>query len=225
MDQRLFYEQAEEDSREKNYSSDKIRYIVGEVGNGKTVLDIGCNEGHLGSFLIPGNTVYGVDISPKALTLAKKQGLRATYHDIERKPLPYKKNFFDIVIIGDVIEHVFDTDTLLREARRVLKPGGKIIVTTPNVASLGRRVMLLAGVSPYLEFSSELTTNGLPSVGHIRYYTVNTLLEQLRHTGFTDIHFATDRVNLFFISSRFLGTLFPRLGINIFLTAIKNGTE
>ena len=168
---------------------DKIDFIVKETGSKKKVLDVGCNDGYIGEILLKNNNdVYGIDVVKKKLLIAQKRGLKVKDCDIEREQFLYPNSYFDVVILGDLIEHVFDTDELLKKCKKVLKKGGKLIVITPNIASLGRRIMLLFGINPFIEYSLELPPNkGYPAVGHVRYYTSKTLRLQLLHNGFKDI--------------------------------------
>lgn len=167
------------------------------------------------------NIVHGVDVAKNNLKKAKRKGLIVKQISTKTKILPYSSNSFDVVLLADVIEHVFDTDALLRESRRVLKRNGKLILTTPNVASLGRRIMLLIGISPYLEYSLELLTNEGVPVGHVRYYTVETLKKQLIFNQFQEIKIEGDRINISFLRIRFFGKIFPSLCTMLLCTAIK----
>lgn len=220
-----FYNQIQEDNRESGgYDKHKINFLIREIGNKKKILDVGCNDGFIGEiFLKRNNQVYGFDIVKKNLAKAGKKGIKVKYFKIGSGPFPYAPNFFDIVILGDVIEHIFDTDQLLRECKRVLKPKGKLLLSTPNVASFGRRFMLLFGTTPFLEHSLELTTNGLPSVGHIRYYTKDTLREQLEYNKFTVKIVEGNGIYLTpFLKSSVLGKLFSSLSPILMCVALKN---
>ena len=64
--------------------------------------------------------------------------------DLESR-FPYPEEFFDIVHAGEAIEHLYDTDSFVQECRRVLKKGGKLIITTPNTLSLPRRILYFFG--------------------------------------------------------------------------------
>lgn len=218
-----FYINSQEDEREKGgYSQTKIDFIIQAVGSKKIILDVGCNDGFIGKILIEkNNQVYGCDIVDENLKIAKKAGLKIKRIDIENEELSYPSNFFDFVILGDVIEHVFDTDRLLRICNKVLKNNGKIIITTPNIASLGRRIMLLLGISPYIEYSIVQTTNGLPSVGHIRYFTVKTLNDLLGKNGYKEIFVTSDYLVLPFMQLPMFGKIFPSIGRNLFAIAKK----
>jgi 2-polyprenyl-3-methyl-5-hydroxy-6-metoxy-1,4-benzoquinol methylase len=222
MDYLSFYTAVQKDKREKEIVPQKLHFILSSIGTGKRVLDVGCNDGYTASFIIKQqNEVYGVDIGKSDLMIAKKRGLKVKVCDITKGKLPYPKNYFDVVLLGDVIEHVFDTDMLLKNIYDVLKPGGFLLLTTPNVASIGRRLMLLFGHSPYLEYSPHHLTNDLPSVGHIRYYTKNILKNQLQINRYTRIQIIGDKINFGMLSLPSLGKSFPQFAPFLFAKAYK----
>lgn len=165
--------------------------------------------------------MYGVDIAMNKVVLAKKRGIKARVVDIGSHALPYKNNFFDVVLFTDVIEHMFDTDAALIQIYRVLKEGGLLLITTPNVASLARRILLLFGINPHLEYSSRYMDFLPGSVGHIRYYTHQNLRNQLQRCGFKDVVTKGDRVNFQIFSSAKLAKLFPKLSVDILCRCIK----
>jgi len=97
---------------------------------------------------------------------------------------------FDLVMLNDVIEHVYDTDRVIEEVRAVTRPGGYITVITPNLSSWLNRLLLASG---FLPLDMEVSTRaifGHPSapgthpVGHIRVFTIRALEEFLRFHGF-----------------------------------------
>lgn len=219
-----FYTHAQIDERMKRgYHLEKIDFILKKTGIGKKVLDVGCNDGYLGELLLKNkNIVHGVDIAEKNLKIAKKRGLKVKYFDVEKNYFPFPDKFFDIIILGDIIEHIFETDILFRNCNRILQKNGILIITTPNVASLGRRIMLLLGISPFLEVSAELPVNGLPSAGHIRYYTIGTLKNQLEYNGFSIRELKGSGMENSSLLSRFMGNFFPSFSPLILCVATKN---
>ncbi len=121
---------------------------------------------------------------------------------------------------GEIIEHIFDTDFFLSEFWRILKPEGKFLLSTPNIASLGRRLLLLFGVNPIIE----LSPNEPASSGHIRYFTFESLGSLLIKNKFKAVYFQSDCVNFSKngkIKSEFLAKIFPKLGASIICLARK----
>ena len=168
----------------------RIRRICELAGKGKVILDIGCWDGFLSTLLRENdNEVIGVDISEKAIELSKQRGLDVKRVSFE-EDLPFPEGTFDVVVAGEVIEHVFDTDRFLIDIKRVLKEHGCLILTTPNLASLGRRILLLLGISPLVE-----TSLGDNAAGHIRYFTKSSLFSLLEKHGFKVENFFSDVVN------------------------------
>jgi 2-polyprenyl-3-methyl-5-hydroxy-6-metoxy-1,4-benzoquinol methylase len=157
----------------------KVSKLILEEKPGK-MLDIGCGPGIFSSKFIPfGFSVYGVDLTAEQVRIAKGNGLEATVHDIGLKGLPYESGSFDLAFAGEVIEHIVDTTNFLREAHRVLKPGGCLILTTPNIASIENRIRLLFGRYPkWVEYRLE------GGQGHVRSYTPGALKIHLNETGF-----------------------------------------
>lgn len=152
--------------------------MLGSVSR-KRILDVGCGAGFISRKLVEKNEVYGVDISPEPLKYAAKMGIKTKQYDIQ-KGLPFESGFFDIVLATEVLEHVFDTDALLSEIRRVLKEGGILILSVPNVCCLASRVMVVLGRLPsYIESHSR---EGM--AGHIRGYNLPVVKNQLEEHGF-----------------------------------------
>lgn len=122
------------------------------------VLDIGTYRGEL--FIervknIGQPDLYSVDIDKKALASCKKFGIKEFEHDIENG-LPFKSNFFDIVCVNQVIEHLVHVDLLAYEIYRVLKAGGYALLSTENLSSWHNIAALLLG---WQAFSQHISTN------------------------------------------------------------------
>jgi ubiquinone/menaquinone biosynthesis C-methylase UbiE len=79
--------------------------------------------------------VYGLDFDPRAAEAARSEGLSVQYGKVECQGYP--SEFFDAVTLNHVIEHIPDPCKTLKECLRVLKPGGRLIIVTPNGTSLG----------------------------------------------------------------------------------------
>jgi GT2 family glycosyltransferase/SAM-dependent methyltransferase/peptidoglycan hydrolase CwlO-like protein len=102
---------------------------------GKRVLDLACGTGYGTAILgAQGGKVTGVDISAAAIRLARKRhgSDNVTFVIADCFDLPFAAGSFDVVVANEMIEHVADHDALIAEARRVLVPGGMLLVSTPN---------------------------------------------------------------------------------------------
>lgn len=183
----------------RGYYSEKISYITSILSSRQRkdlrILDIACNDGELSEIYSKYGEVVGIDINKKAVEKCRKRGIKCFNTRIEEMPKKYS-NYFDVVVAGDIIEHVFDTDLFLASVRAVLKKGGILLLTTPNLVSLARRAMVLLGINPFIEFSINLPSKEY-NVGHIRYYTRNNLEQQLKTQGFKKTRIVGDRINLF----------------------------
>jgi 2-polyprenyl-3-methyl-5-hydroxy-6-metoxy-1,4-benzoquinol methylase len=202
---------------------EKIDIALRMIGRGKSVLDVGSFDGTISKKIsAQGNTVFSADVAFSALQLAKKQVDKLVQIPFE-PPYPFFDKTFDVVFAGEVIEHVLDTDGFLQELKRILKDDGAIIITTPNVVSLGRRIMFLLGISPYLEVSlNPKMTN--PGIGHIRYFTQATLRELLEINDLEVVECKGDAVNLAPGGkgcSRLLARIFPALSKSLIVKCRK----
>lgn len=109
-------------------------------GKGK-ILDIGCgNGGYLSILRDCGWEVYGFDFSEKAVKYAKNERGLVNVKQSKVENIDYPENFFDLVTMNHLIEHLPNPKNSLIEAKRVLRKGGILIVTTPNFSSLNAKI-------------------------------------------------------------------------------------
>ncbi|MCK5683869.1 methyltransferase domain-containing protein [bacterium] len=101
-------------------------------------------------------------------------------------PLPAKTEPFDIIIASEILEHLLNPMYMLRTAFNWLKPGGTLIITTPNMAWIRYRLMLLKGLSPNPEIQSSVInpTGSGRWRPHLRLYTTKEIWEMLSAIGF-----------------------------------------
>jgi SAM-dependent methyltransferase len=203
----------------------KCAAIIGGLTPG-TMLDIGCANGDWCRYWADrGWTCSGIDINPGSIEEASQAGVDARLCDLSDGGLPFDDASFDLVFAGEIIEHLVDTDGFVSEVHRCLKPGGHLLLTTPNLASFENRLRLLLGFYPmWLNWN-------LGGAGHVRAYTPRILKHQLRQCGFSIVKHTGNWVP--FIPQKFTddikcpglaftGTLMPGLAMDIIILARKN---
>lgn len=119
-------------------------------GAGRDVLDVGCNTGYGTMRFAPvAGRVVGVDVSPRAIeaALERTSDGRPEFLLTTGFELPFAPGSFDLVTSFQVLEHVPDPRAFLRELARVLRPGGMVILATPNAAT-----RLYPGMTPWNRF-------------------------------------------------------------------------
>jgi 2-polyprenyl-3-methyl-5-hydroxy-6-metoxy-1,4-benzoquinol methylase len=152
--------------------------LVDAVGTGRRVLDVGCSSGYLARPLAErGNTLVGVELDPEAAREAEAYCERVLVGDVETMELPLDPASFDVVLCGDVVEHLRDPVAALGRLRPFLRPGGLLVVSTPNVANWAVRLSLLAGRWRY-------TDRGILDRTHTHLFTRATLREALERAGY-----------------------------------------
>jgi SAM-dependent methyltransferase len=160
-----------------------LRFVGVRPGSRTRVLDVGCGAApglrYLGE---RGVSAVGVDISAAALAAARQilPNARLVRCDLDCG-LPFVPGDFDLVLMSEVVEHVADLPLVLREVRRVLRPGGALVLTTPNLWDVRRVVAALGGPT---------WTGDLDST-HINLQTPRTLRRNLEMAGFDRIAIRT----------------------------------
>jgi SAM-dependent methyltransferase len=187
-------------SREFIYAGEEraelfARYVGGP---GQRVLDIGCRYGTLTSKYVVGNDVIGIDVDRHALEAAAELGIETIWADAE-EPLPFDDESLDVVVAGELLEHMRDPEALVTEAHRVLRPGGTLVGSVPNAFRLKNRLRFLAGRQPERD----------PT--HLHMFTPRDVRQLLGR--FNDVH-------LYFVASRFL-RLHKRLFANDIVFAAR----
>jgi len=126
----------EERAPKSSYPTKLVNYLSEHFGlkKGMNLLEIGCGRGDfLKAFDEYGFVCSGIDIDPSAKKFTPNVEIQIA--DISVDTFPYKDNSFDIVYHKSVIEHVYSPLHLMNESTRVLKPGGKLIILTPDWVS------------------------------------------------------------------------------------------
>jgi len=137
------------------------------------ILDVGCGAGINSSKLLSSKNIVGVDISPEAIELYKKNGFRGKVADLS-KGLPFPDNYFDAILFSEVLEHISSTSQALNELNRILRPGGLLFLSTPNSAFWVYRIFALLGH----------TLSDVQHPGHVRFFSKNSLSKSLSLSNF-----------------------------------------
>ena len=161
-------------------------FLLARLEPGLRVLDVGCGEGTFSAAMAAaGVRPVAVDVADEPL-----RRLRARFPEIEDvrraqpgEPLPLADGEVDAAWAGEVIEHVVDVGAFCAELRRVVRPGGRVLLTTPD-----HPPELLAKLAAD---ERALDEHFSPYADHLRFFTERTLRRVLHDAGFDDI--AIDR--------------------------------
>lgn len=176
--------------REEHYQNKSIHYGIAHTRlkrildladdpKYRKVLDVGCARGYIGRRLKEkGKSVFGIEMSSLAAAEARKVLDKVYVFDIE-KPWPPEVTGikFDLAIVAELLEHVFDPVEVLRFVYQTLQEKGEVIITTPNILTWTNRIKMLFGLFQYTE-------QGLLDFGHIRFFTYRYLRQVLTEAGF-----------------------------------------
>jgi SAM-dependent methyltransferase len=170
---------------------DEYRLHRAAIGRPLAVLDVGCGRlTLLRSEINPDDEYFACDLMEPDDAPPNFRRLNLNEESI-RDVFAGKE--FDVVFCGEVIEHLFSPDALLSDLRVLLRPGGILILSTPNLAYWINRLLLLIGISPlFVENSSRhklgrrfrFLGQGNATQGHIRLFTFRAARELLDLHGF-----------------------------------------
>lgn len=148
------------------------------IRKGERVFDIGCATGYFAQKLRRKNCeVFGIDPDMKAIMVARKYCKKAFVGNISKLNLLSIPEDFDTVLMLDVIEHLKDQGAQLSLIKKYIKTGGKLIISTPNIAHISVRLNLLLGRFEYQEV-------GIMDKLHIHLFTKKTFVETINSAGY-----------------------------------------
>lgn len=146
-----------------------------------SVLELGCGDASLGVAIKQRQKarVVGVEIDKQACAIARKR-IDDVYCGDVREIAAILEEKFDCIVGSEIVEHVDDPWSLLAELRRIAKPGGRLILSIPNIAHASIVADLLQGRFDYAYI-------GLACAGHLRFFTRRSIQEMLQIAGWTAV--------------------------------------
>lgn len=212
----------------EDYHKVRINIAIGFLndsfdGNKKKIkiLEIASGDGTIAKKIKEyGYDVWATDITTHQLQDICRYGIHVAMVNAS-EVFPFDSGSFDCVFAGDIIEHIFDVDSFLSECYRVLKPRGRIIITTPNLASLQDRFRFFVGLTPkQIQPCHEFYKL------HIRPFTLQLLNKTLESYGFLVKRVSSNFViwkigKHYLIYSRRLAKLFPGIGRSLIVYGEK----
>jgi 2-polyprenyl-3-methyl-5-hydroxy-6-metoxy-1,4-benzoquinol methylase len=181
----------------------RIMYLPTSIP-GARLLEVGCGSGQLlGRMQARGWQVEGVDFDPQAIAAARSKGLQARLGDLSAQDYPVSQ--FDTIYLGHVIEHLHEPLELLQECYRILKPGGLLVVITPNAESWGHK-----------RFKE--SWRGLEPPRHLHIFSLRNLPRAIEKANFKMVRASTIATGAYYIltASRALARgIAPGAGMNI----------
>jgi SAM-dependent methyltransferase len=157
--------------------------LLGLVPANSHVLDVGCSTGYVALALMQrGCTIVGIEQDERAAEAARSICEDVLVGDVETLEFPFPPASFDVVLCGDLIEHLRDPQRFLAHVRPLLREKGRLVLTTPNVANWVVRLGLLFGRWRYTE-------RGILDRTHSHLFTRKTLVEALRTAGYRIVEF------------------------------------
>lgn len=157
--------------------------VLKYINNGSRVLDVGCCWGNFAKLLKQKNCyVVGIEKDLKFGMIAEQYCDKVIIGDVENIDVQdnLRGSLFDIVVCMDVLEHLVRPDKLVFHLKNFLAPGGKIIVSIPNIARIENRINIFCGRFNYEDA-------GALSRGHLRFFTKCTARELLLDAGYKNI--------------------------------------
>jgi 2-polyprenyl-3-methyl-5-hydroxy-6-metoxy-1,4-benzoquinol methylase len=158
------------------------RLFNGLIAPGHAVLDVGCGDCRNYQLRLRemGARLVGVEVSPLAADEARQAGFEVYKHELSQ-PLPFHDATFDRAVCVEVVEHLFDPFYCVQQIARVLKPGGILVITTPNFGYFASRLDALFNADLLFKSISDFRN---PWRGdHIRFFNLAELTRMLDAAG------------------------------------------
>jgi 2-polyprenyl-3-methyl-5-hydroxy-6-metoxy-1,4-benzoquinol methylase len=174
------------DQKPTHYFAGARKLFVDELPENRDgrLLEIGCGNGDTAAYALAcGKCGWcaGVELCPDPAREAAKKLNEVIVGDIEEIELPYGAEYFDVVIMSEVLEHLRDPWAILRKVHRMVKPDGLVLAGSPNVGHYSVVSSLLRGRWDY-------ESVGIMDRTHLRWFTPATYREMFEECGFRVDH-------------------------------------
>ena len=154
-----------------------IEKFIPKKGN-IILLDFGCGPGIILKLIYeknPSGKYIGLDVSSSVLERARKIFPEGNFYEInDGEKLPLEDNSVDFIFSSEVIEHVYDTENAVSEMCRILKPAGKLLLTTPYHGFIKNLLIIIFSFNKHFS----------PTDSHVRFFTKKTLFNLLKKYSF-----------------------------------------
>jgi methionine biosynthesis protein MetW len=174
---------APENARLDKYSRNRI--LIEWVGTGKRVLEVGCSTGYMSQFMKGRKCVVtGVEVDADAARYAADYCEEVHVLDLNSPEwvTRFSEGRFDVVLLGDVLEHLVNPARVLSQTRKILGPNGSLVISLPNIVHWETRVKVLLGQFNY-------QSCGTLDHTHLRFFTLKTAQELIESAGCRIVRF------------------------------------
>jgi len=164
---------------------DLIQYFDQNADDTFNVLDVGCNFGKTLKAvkeLYPNANRYGIEIEDKLIEASKQYGDIRNYNIEDDDGIKFDKKFFDIIMLGDVLEHLHFPHKALRNLRDYLKDDGYVLASIPNIGHFTTVINLLNGRFYY-------GSKDIINIDHLRYFTFIEIIQMFDACGYGNISY------------------------------------
>lgn len=152
--------------------------VIRKLAGARVILDAGCSAGTIARALVAGGAVVdGIEFDPVAAAQARAVCRTLLVGDLESMELPLAEGAYDAIVLADVIEHLRGSEAVMARLRPLLRPGGRLVISTPNIANWSMRLLHLLGRWDYRE-------RGIMDRTHVRFFTRRTLRRAVEEAGY-----------------------------------------
>lgn len=195
-------------------------YIYNQIPKRARVLDVGCATGLLGKRLKEQKSpifLAGIEKDRKMVKIAKHFYDTIIVADLEQlNSLPFKKKFFEVIVLSDVLEHLANPLLTLKTIIPYLKNDGFLLISVPNIAFISIRINLFFGRFVYS------AKGGLLDETHLRFFTRQAVVDLCQQAGLQIVFLkGYNLVRLRFFFLKILGFFFPTIFALQFLVKAK----